>query len=181
MHGEGTSSDKSLGQQTLLVRRSDLEKLSTEAMMLKEFLPKVLNHEYVAMIGKLSHVEQGKFGFASGIALYVHAAVSSSDSTSHKEKTWWLLVQCLVVVVTCGGIPACMDDRLQVYITYSHYLVTHAVYVCKVLWYIAKLSWGYKTADSVSNQENTQKSPGPFLTRAGESGDETVVGIAVQL
>ena len=60
VHGEGASSDKSLGHQTLLVQRSDLEKLSTEAMMLKEFLPKVLNHEYVAMIGKLSHVEQGK-------------------------------------------------------------------------------------------------------------------------
>lgn len=52
--------DTSLGHETLLVRRSDLEKLSTEAMMLKEFLPKVLNHQYVAMVGKLSSVEQGK-------------------------------------------------------------------------------------------------------------------------
>ena len=56
----GSGGDKSLSQDTLLVHRSDLEKLSTEAMMLKEFLPKVLNHDYVAMVGKLSHVEQGR-------------------------------------------------------------------------------------------------------------------------
>ena len=56
----GSGGDKSLSQDTLLVQRSDLEKLSTEAMMLKEFLPKVLNHDYVAMVGKLSHVEQGR-------------------------------------------------------------------------------------------------------------------------
>ena len=40
-----SSKDQSLGHETLLVQRSDLEKLSTEAMMLKEFLPKVLNHQ----------------------------------------------------------------------------------------------------------------------------------------
>ena len=55
----GGDMKQALGQDTLLVQRSDLEKLSTEAMMLKEFLPKVLNHDYVAMVGKLSNVEQG--------------------------------------------------------------------------------------------------------------------------
>lgn len=55
----GTNSESSLSQDTLLVQRSDLEKLSAEAMMLKEFLPKVLNHDYVAMVGQLSQVEKG--------------------------------------------------------------------------------------------------------------------------
>ena len=55
----GTSSESYLSQDTLLVQRSDLEKLSAEAMMLKEFLPKVLNHDYVAMVGQLSQVEKG--------------------------------------------------------------------------------------------------------------------------
>lgn len=55
----GTSSESYLSQGTLLVQRSDLEKLSAEAMMLKEFLPKVLNHDYVAMVGQLSQVEKG--------------------------------------------------------------------------------------------------------------------------
>ena len=77
VHGEGASGDKSLGRQMLLVRRSDLEKLSTEAMMLKEFLPKVLNHEYVAMIGKLSHVEQGKY--ASEKHRFVCACVTTPN------------------------------------------------------------------------------------------------------
>ena len=61
--GAGTNNESSLSltssQDTLLVQRSDLEKLSAEAMMLKEFLPKVLNHDYVAMIGQLSQVERG--------------------------------------------------------------------------------------------------------------------------
>ena len=56
---EVLNTENSLSQDTLLVRRSDLEKLSAEAMMLKEFLPKVLNHDYVAMVGQLSHVEKG--------------------------------------------------------------------------------------------------------------------------
>lgn len=91
MHGEGAGDEKSLSQQILLVRRSDLEKLSTEAMMLKEFLPKVLNHEYMAMIGKLSHVEQGKFASKKHrFVLYVHA---SPHPTVHKENH---LVYCLV-------------------------------------------------------------------------------------
>ena len=55
----GISSDSSLSQDALLVQRTDLEKLSAEAMMLKEFLPKVLNHDYVAMVRQLSHVEKG--------------------------------------------------------------------------------------------------------------------------
>ena len=55
----GANSENPLSQDTLLVQRSDLEKLSAEAMMLKEFLPKVLNHDYVAMVGQLSHVEKG--------------------------------------------------------------------------------------------------------------------------
>ena len=55
----GTNSENSLSRDTLLVQRSDLEKLSAEAMMLKEFLPKVLNHDYVAMVGQLSQVENG--------------------------------------------------------------------------------------------------------------------------
>ena len=55
----GTNSESSLSQDTLLVQRPDLEKLSAEAMMLKEFLPKVLNHDYVAMLGQLSQVEKG--------------------------------------------------------------------------------------------------------------------------
>jgi hypothetical protein len=57
--GAGTNSSSSLSRDTLLVQRSDLEKLSAEAMMLKEFLPKVLNHDYVAMVGQLSQVENG--------------------------------------------------------------------------------------------------------------------------
>ena len=57
--GAGTNSENSLSRDTLLVQRSDLEKLSAEAMMLKEFLPKVLNHDYVAMVGQLSQVENG--------------------------------------------------------------------------------------------------------------------------
>ena len=43
----------------LLVNKADLECLVTEAMMLKEFLPKVLTPEYLTSFSKLTQIDQG--------------------------------------------------------------------------------------------------------------------------
>lgn len=43
----------------LLVNKADLEQLVTEAMMLKEFLPKVLTHDYLTSFSKLTQLDQG--------------------------------------------------------------------------------------------------------------------------
>jgi len=45
-------------QQQLLVNKADLECLVTEAMMLKEFLPKVLTPEYLTSFSKLTQIDQ---------------------------------------------------------------------------------------------------------------------------
>lgn len=44
--------------QLVLVRRADIEQLATEAMMLKDFLPKVLSPEYLSMPRALTAKEQ---------------------------------------------------------------------------------------------------------------------------
>lgn len=44
---------------TVLVSKTELESLATETMMLKEFLPKVLNHDYLSTFSQLSHIEKG--------------------------------------------------------------------------------------------------------------------------
>ena len=43
----------------LLVNKADLEQLVTETMMLKEFLPKVLAHDYLTSFSKLTQLDQG--------------------------------------------------------------------------------------------------------------------------
>ena len=43
----------------LLVNKADLEQLVTETMMLKEFLPKVLTHDYLTSFSKLTQLDQG--------------------------------------------------------------------------------------------------------------------------
>ena len=47
--------------QLVLVRRADIEQLATEAMMLKDFLPKVLSPEYLSMPRALTAKEQGRW------------------------------------------------------------------------------------------------------------------------
>lgn len=47
------------GGDQVIVSKADLDALATEAMMLKEFLPKVLNAEYLSTFSQLSHIEQG--------------------------------------------------------------------------------------------------------------------------
>lgn len=55
--GLGAPVEEATGK-TLQVSRSDMERLVTEAMMLKEFLPRVLSPEYLAAPSRLTHVEQ---------------------------------------------------------------------------------------------------------------------------
>ncbi|XP_064393333.1 heat shock factor 2-binding protein-like isoform X2 [Halichondria panicea] len=43
---------------TVVVSKAELDSLATETMMLKEFLPKVLNPDYLSTFSQLSHVEQ---------------------------------------------------------------------------------------------------------------------------
>ena len=49
----------------LLVNKADLEQLVTEAMMLKEFLPKVLTHDYLTSFSKLTQLDQGTLGMSA--------------------------------------------------------------------------------------------------------------------
>ncbi len=44
----------------MVVSKAELDSLATETMMLKEFLPKVLNPDYLSTFSQLSHVEQGE-------------------------------------------------------------------------------------------------------------------------
>ena len=44
----------------MLVSKTELDTLATETMMLKEFLPKVLNPDYLSSFSQLSHIEQGE-------------------------------------------------------------------------------------------------------------------------
>ncbi len=44
----------------MVVSKAELDSLVTETMMLKEFLPKVLNPDYLSTFSQLSHVEQGE-------------------------------------------------------------------------------------------------------------------------
>ena len=46
-------------QQYVLVRRADLEQLKGEAMMLKEFLPRLLRKEVLTALPRLTKTEQG--------------------------------------------------------------------------------------------------------------------------
>ena len=41
------------------VSKANLDALATEALMLKEFLPKVLNADYLSTFSQLAHIEQG--------------------------------------------------------------------------------------------------------------------------
>lgn len=54
------------------MHRTDLDKLATETMMLREFIVKVLSPDYTSALSKLTHAEQGaRFGCvaASGVIL----------------------------------------------------------------------------------------------------------------
>ncbi len=46
-----------------MVSKAELDLLATETMMLKEFLPKVLNPDYLSTFSQLSHVEQGELSW----------------------------------------------------------------------------------------------------------------------
>lgn len=46
--------------QLVVVRRGELERLVTEVMMLREFLPKVLSQEYLGAFTRLTQLEQGQ-------------------------------------------------------------------------------------------------------------------------
>ena len=48
---------------TVVVSKAELDLLATETMMLKEFLPKVLNPDYLSTFSQLSHVEQGELSW----------------------------------------------------------------------------------------------------------------------
>ncbi len=44
----------------MLVSEAELDSLATETMMLKEFLPKVLNSDYLSSFSQLSQTEHGE-------------------------------------------------------------------------------------------------------------------------
>ena len=46
--------------QFLLVKRTDLDQLVSEAMMLKEFLPSLLTPEHLSAVGRLTTAEQSE-------------------------------------------------------------------------------------------------------------------------
>ncbi len=44
-----------------MVSEADIDSLATETMMLKEFLPKVLNSDYLSSFTQLSHIQHGEY------------------------------------------------------------------------------------------------------------------------